>query len=57
MYEQEEKFFDLVQSRAEDTVEEWVKFLKCPVVRVDGTKSIEENANLIIEYMHINNVV
>ena len=49
LYEQEEKFFHLVESRAENIVEEWVKSLKCQVIRIDGTKSIEENTNLIIE--------
>ncbi|MBD5154371.1 MAG: AAA family ATPase [Oscillibacter sp.] len=49
LYEQEENFFRLVSSRAENMVEEWVKSLSCPVIRVDGTKLIEENADLIIE--------
>ncbi|MBD5474250.1 MAG: AAA family ATPase [Lachnospiraceae bacterium] len=49
LYEQEEKFFHFVESRDENTVEEWVKSLKCPVIRLDGTKSIDENANFIIE--------
>lgn len=49
LYEQEERFFDLVASRAENTVEDWVQSLNCPIIRVDGTKSIEENINLIIE--------
>ncbi len=49
MYEQEKKFFDFVKSRAESTVEEWLNSLKCPVIRVDGTKPIDENVNFIIE--------
>ena len=49
LYEQEENFFRLVSSRAENMVEEWVKSLSCPVIRVDGTRFIEENTNLIIE--------
>ena len=32
LYEQEEKFFDIVKSRAENTVEEWVQSLSCPVI-------------------------
>lgn len=47
LYEQEERFFALVQSRAEDTVEDWVQTLRCPVLRVDGTRAVEENAALI----------
>lgn len=49
LYEQEENFFHFVQSRAENTVEEWVKSLKCPVIRIDGTKPIEENINFLME--------
>lgn len=48
LYEQEENFFDFVKSRAENTVEEWIKSVSCPVIRVDGTKPVEENVNLII---------
>ena len=43
LYEQEEDFFRLVSSRAEDAVEEWAKVLACPVLRVDGAKPITEN--------------
>ena len=51
LYEQEERFFDLVQSRAENTVEEWIGSLRCPVLRVDGTKPIAENVNLLMKQM------
>ena len=49
LYEQEENFLRLVSSRAENMVEEWVKSLSCPAIRVDGTTPIEENIDLIIE--------
>ena len=49
LHEQEEKFFDLIKSRSENTVEDWVQSLKCPVLRIDGTKTIEENVDFIIE--------
>lgn len=49
LYEQEESFFNLVKSRPENMVEEWVQSLKCPVLRIDGTKSMEENVDFIIE--------
>lgn len=47
LYEKEEAFFAYVGSRAENTVEEWVKILHCPILRVDGTKPIEENVRLL----------
>lgn len=49
LYEREEGFFDFVRSRSEDTVEKWVRSVNLPVIRVDGTKPIEENVNTIIE--------
>jgi len=49
LYEQEEKFFCFVESRGENVVEEWVKSLKCPVIRIDGTKSIDKNTNFIMK--------
>lgn len=51
LYEQEERFFALVESREESTVEEWVRPLGCPVIRVDGTGSVEENVDFIVRQM------
>ena len=42
LYEQEEAFFHLVQSRDEHMVENWVATLTCPVIRVDGTRPVAE---------------
>lgn len=52
LYGQEERFFDFVKSRSEDTVEEWVQGLSCPVIRIDGTKPVEENINLILKQIN-----
>ena len=49
LYKQEERFFDLVKSRSENTVEKWIQSLNCPIIRIDGTKPIEENINLVIK--------
>lgn len=56
LYEQEEKFFRFVESRDENTVEEWGKALKCPVIRIDGTKPIDENTNFMIELIQNKNL-
>lgn len=53
LYEQEQHFFDFVKFRAEDTVEKWVRSLSCPVIRIDGTKPVEENINLIMGQIKI----
>ncbi len=47
LYEQEERFFNMAALRTEQYVEEWVQTLDCPIIRVDGTKSVEENVQLI----------
>ena len=56
LYEQEEKFFEFVKSRPENTVEEWIQSLKCPIIRIDGTKPIEENVYFIIKQLQNSNV-
>lgn len=56
LFEQEEKFFRFVESRNENLVEEWVKSLKCPVIRIDGTKPIDENTNFIMALMQDKNL-
>ena len=47
MYEQEKTFYDKVSSRTGRYVEESVQSLECPVIRVDGTRSINENMTYI----------
>ena len=48
LHEQEEKFFEFVTSRPESTVEEWIQLLSCSILRIDGTKPVEENVDFII---------
>jgi len=49
MYESEMKFLDFVKSRSIDSVLEWSETLDCPVIQIDGTKTINDNVNLIIK--------
>lgn len=52
LYETEEKFFDLVVSRSEDTVEKWLQHLNWSrYTGVDGTKNIEDNIDYIVSRM------
>nr|WP_275891056.1 AAA family ATPase [Holdemania massiliensis] len=53
LHDQENNFFHLVQLRAENEVEEWLQSLNCPIIRVDGTKSVGENTKLIIEQIRL----
>ena len=49
LYEREQGFFEFVKARPENTVEEWIKSFNGCVIRVDGTKPINDNVNLILE--------
>ncbi len=51
LYEREEAFFDMVSARTEYYVEEWIQTLRCPILRVDGTKTIKDNVALIVEQL------
>ena len=45
--QRENAWFALVESRPEDYVEKWLESVDRPVIRVDGTRPIEEN----VEYL------
>ncbi len=49
LHEKEERFFDLVESRDESMVEEWILSLRCPVIRVDGRRPVGANVDYIME--------
>ena len=51
LYEHEKWFCDFVAARSEDMVEEWLKGISCTIIRVDGTKSVEENVDFIIKQL------
>ena len=47
MYEQEERFFAYAEKRTPDKIEDWLKTISCKVIRLDGTKPIQENVEII----------
>jgi adenylate kinase family enzyme len=49
MYESEMKFLEFVKSRLIEDVISWSESVDCPVIKVDGTKTIQENVRFIIE--------
>ena len=51
LYEKEKNFYDFIACRPEDTAEEWLKGISCPVIRVDGRKSVEENVDFIVKQL------
>ena len=48
LYEKEMSWFDLVESRPEDYVLQWIEHINCPVIRLDGTQSIEDNVDYLL---------
>ena len=53
LYEREEAFFRMAESRKDDYVENWLKMVKCPIIRIDGTKKIEENVQIIVQAINL----
>lgn len=49
LYERERRFFEMCANRDDHIAENWVKTLDCPVIRVDGLRTVEENVDIIIE--------
>ena len=56
LYEQEQSFFDLISSRAENFVEEWIRSFSGQVIRIDGTKPIDENIDFIMRQLQCTTV-
>ena len=51
LYEKEERWFAVVDSRPEDYVTEWLEKVDRPVIRVDGTLPIEKNVEHIVSIL------
>ncbi len=51
LYEKEKRFFDMVEHRREEDVEDWLKSLRVPVIRVDGTKPVDHNVEEIMMFL------
>ncbi len=51
LYEREKWFYDHIAARPEDHTTRWLETLDIPVLRVDGTRPVEENIAIIREWM------
>ncbi len=51
LYDRESKWFSLTDSRPETYVTEWLETLDCPVIRIDGTRPVEENVNDLLSVL------
>ncbi|MBR6917044.1 MAG: AAA family ATPase [Clostridia bacterium] len=47
LYESENSFLTLAKNRPDDYVERWIETVNIPVIRIDGTRPVEEN----VEYL------
>lgn len=52
LYLQEKKFWDYVINRDENEIIEWFDKLPCEKIILDGTKTTEENANIIAKMLN-----
>lgn len=48
---QEEAFLQFVASRSMDTAEAWLRRLRCPVLRMDGTLPVTEAATAVLRWL------
>ena len=57
LYEKEQRFFDMVEQRTEQDIEDWLNATDCFIIRVDGTKAIEENVRLILNELYEQRII
>lgn len=51
LYEREEAFFHMVEKRPDSYVEEWLSRLDLPTIRIDGTRSVDENVDYVLSIL------
>ncbi|MGN1118032.1 MAG: AAA family ATPase [Acutalibacteraceae bacterium] len=54
LYERENAFLIKVKNRPENYVTDWLKNINCPVIRADGTKTVEYNVKYITSFIKNN---
>ena len=48
LYEKENKWFSLTDSRPDAYVTDWLMTVNCPVIRIDGTLPVEKNLDYLV---------
>ena len=51
LFEKANKRFSLTDSRTDDYVTDWLEQADCPVIRIDGTRPVEENADYLVSVL------
>ena len=49
LHSQEEAFFQMVDCRGDDYIANWLQKVSSPIIRVDGTKTVEYNVEFILQ--------
>ncbi len=57
LHEPEERFFDFVKYRKDDSIEEWLKSMSCPILRLDGKNPVEDNVKAVMEVLQGQHIV
>ena len=48
LYDKEEAWFSLTDSRLEDYTAQWLETVNCPVIRINGTLPVQQNVDYIV---------
>ena len=48
LYEQERRFFDMVQKRTDEPILQWLSSMRIPVIRMNGLLPVEENLQRLL---------
>ena len=55
LFEKENRWFALTDSRTDDYVTDWLEQVDCPVIRIDGTRPVEENLEYLVSVLSAKN--
>jgi len=47
LFDKENRWFSLTDNRPENLVTSWLETVTCPIIRIDGTLSVEKNAEYL----------
>ena len=51
LYDRETAWFSLTDSRPEDYTTQWLETVNCPVIHVDGTLPVQQNADYLVQVL------
>ncbi len=51
LHDKEKKWFSLTDSRPDAYVTDWLETVDCPVIRIDGTRPVEENVDYLVSVL------